>query len=203
MVEDIESVPMGVTPCDDRRVEREADLKSIQKALNEKLLEETHILFGDVYDLLKEAMSCYQNGAYLATAMVCRTAVESAIYIAISRELHITKLDFLQAEQVSIDYQHRDAKRRAMLEFARKKKLLDRKSESQAWRVFELGDFGAHFGQRLDKEIFGKETKHTKPDRFWVTRREALRALKDTACLLQSFMSKVGITRYAHSEHPG
>lgn len=197
-----EPVLIGPTECDKNRVARMADLKSMEGVLSDILVKDTQIIFGDVYDLLREAMSCYQNGAFLATSIVCRSAVESALYVAVSRTLQIERVVSISSEAVAIDYQHRDARRKRIMELATKKGLLKGPLASQVHWVIDLGDFGAHFGQRLDKEIFGSTLENLHAHRKWVTRKEALKALKLTALTLNSLMRLVMVNEHASTEHP-
>ncbi|MDG6920894.1 MAG: hypothetical protein JRN59_05135 [Nitrososphaerota archaeon] len=181
---------------------RIADLQAMVGILSEILVRDTQIIFGDVYDLLREAMSCYQNGAFLAASIVCRSAVESALYVAVSRTLQIERVASISSESVAIDYQHRDARRRKIMELAKEKGLLKGNLAGRVRWVFDLGDFGAHFGQRLDKEIFGSNLEDLYPHRTWATRKEALKALKYTALILDALMKLVMVREHPSTEHP-
>jgi hypothetical protein len=59
--------------------------------LEEKYYGRTHKknnrITGPALDLFREALSCYQNGAYMATVLMCRSVTEIIVYLIASRNI--------------------------------------------------------------------------------------------------------------------
>ncbi len=78
---------IGSTKCDEQRVSRENDNESVWSIVK-PMLEPGNFkpsVYGIVslsLDLLREALNCYQNGAYLAVCSTCRACVEALLYLA-------------------------------------------------------------------------------------------------------------------------
>jgi hypothetical protein len=84
---DIEDAWIDPSSCDEKRSARERDLEAVWSVLTSTDgYRETYPLLSLAVDLFREAMCCYHNGAYMATALMCRACVETAIYLLTSRD---------------------------------------------------------------------------------------------------------------------
>src|SRR2546422_8951209 len=75
---------IGPTECDEMREHRTKTVESIWIRLKPDL--GLHLDLGNAVDFFREAQSCYQNGAFMATALMCRSSTETAVYLALSRK---------------------------------------------------------------------------------------------------------------------
>lgn len=79
---------IGPSECDEHRTAREKDLENIWNDLaSARGFTETYPLLAPAIDLFREALSCYQNGAYMATAIMCRASSETAVYLLTTRHI--------------------------------------------------------------------------------------------------------------------
>jgi hypothetical protein len=74
-----------------------------------------------------------------------------------------------------------DANFGELLEKAKEKLPVIRELECKINKVRKKGNFVAHYGQRLDKEL--KEDVSIEVE-MWITKEDALEVLKKTACIL-------------------
>lgn len=82
---------VGPSVCDERRKIREKEIEDVWKAITEvDGFASLHPLFAEALDLFREALSCYQNGAYLAAVLMCGVSLEAAVYkVAAMKNPHI------------------------------------------------------------------------------------------------------------------
>src|SRR5437867_795798 len=78
---------VGPAACDSKRDRRtEIQLKVWQELSRNSHMAFAHPIIGSAVDLFRESLSCYQNGAFMASTLMCRTVTETALYLAVSRE---------------------------------------------------------------------------------------------------------------------
>lgn len=83
---DWEESYVGPSKCDERRLHREKEVDDAWNNLGlQKFNPENIVKLNPALDLFREACSCYQNGAFLASAIMCGVSVESALYLLVSR----------------------------------------------------------------------------------------------------------------------
>lgn len=71
---------IGPTPCDERRTLRERKLRNAWDILvSAKHYKHIYSVVSIAVDLYREALSAYQNGAYMAAILMCGAALESLI----------------------------------------------------------------------------------------------------------------------------
>jgi hypothetical protein len=136
-----------------------------------------HLL--EAADVLSEAVSCCRNGEYLATALMCRTALESALFQSrISRfEGGASAIDPEVADLIpDIQIQWRQ-----VLRWAVRKGIIDKRLAKDAWKVRELGNFAAHLTERVMRSAFSRPGESYK---LWVGAEEAYYALNITKTVL-------------------
>jgi len=86
-------VLIGPSECDEGRKQREKEIDEIWSMLtSNESFKEAYPLFGPAFDLFREALSCYQNGAYMATVLMCRSVTEVIVYTVASIDVIKKKL---------------------------------------------------------------------------------------------------------------
>jgi hypothetical protein len=81
-----EQLWIGVTKCDKWREARTKETEELVKELvNINDYDKAALISLPSLDLLREAYSCYQNGAYMGVAIMCRAVVEAAVYFSLAR----------------------------------------------------------------------------------------------------------------------
>jgi hypothetical protein len=186
---------MGPTKCDNDRLSREVDLDKtwqIMKPLLEKgnFKPSSYSIVSLAIDLLREAMNCYQNGAYLATCGVCRTCIEAALYQSTSKKSVID----LSTSTVR-EYARKD-KRESFLQYALNDGLITNQEVTTIKYIWEAGDFAAHVHQKLDlnyrdfeKHVSIKQSIEFLPIKAWSNRHEALEILTETTKILSNILA--------------
>jgi len=161
---------VGPTECDDRRTRRTRTTENIWKTLKADVY--LHLDLGNAVDFLREALSCYQNGAYMATALMCRASTETAAYLSLARKRSGLK--------ISMNLDSIDDTWLEILSKARQHGLVDRDTEKMLGHIRKKGNFAAHYGQRFDEKIaLGQGL-----GRLWITRIEAEELLRQTVRVL-------------------
>lgn len=183
---------IGLTPSDAERYDREQEVKRLwTKREKPDLLRKTDTILGDSFYLVREAMSCYQNGAYLATAIMCRTALETSVYFSLTRRpvnLRIGRRDW---KAVNSDFSLRSKRDwEFLLGEAKRVGFVDEHMASDIGHVREVGNFVAHYGQRVDRSVWVSLKGRTRV-RSWVRRKEALEVLDLTVKVLFRLMKRM------------
>jgi hypothetical protein len=148
-----EEVPfIGPTKCDEFRSKREKQLEGVWSKLDLAMLPVQKLsVFNPALDLFREANSCYQNGAYLATAVMCGAALESAVYLALTRN---PKEGVLFLDKSYVDSQWGD-----ILRSAKEKKIIDGGIENEINFIRNKRNYASHFAERRDKELLAITAK--------------------------------------------
>lgn len=196
MVEDMTFPPpvwIGPTECDDERISRAADLdkvweivKPMLQGSNFKL--STYGIMSLPLDLLREALNCYQNGAYLATCAISRACVEASLYLA-STQKPTNDRDTIQVREDLIR-----KKREIFLKSALEDKLLSYADVQTVRNIWEAGDFAVHIHQKLDKnhrqwlQDSGDRKSVNDSLKGWSNRKEALETITHTATIVSKFL---------------
>jgi len=143
--------------------------------------------------LFHEACSCYQNGAFMAAAIMCRAALEAAVYTLVTREAFVkgppmsTRINL----GLVLDEAGNIAQWGKIVQAAKEKGLLDTGMETRINHVREQGNFAVHLGQKLDKGMVSwQEGKTSRPGNRWIFESEIRTVLEETLALLNSLISK-------------
>lgn len=188
---------IGLTQCDDDRKSREHDINDMwQKLTKTEGFTETYGLLGSSINLLLEALSCYQNAAYMGTVLMCRSATEAATYDAITRVVTKYYKEWKTVGKWKIVPLPND-RWDCLAYIAMDKNLMDAKLkhiiESEIRRY---GNFAAHYGSKKDK-IKLREIKDEKGNKYivsedtWVPRERALKVLKKTIFVIRHLIKNV------------
>lgn len=191
---------IGPTPCDEARVFRESRLKSVWQELITCLeqrsnthLHNAHLVAGPDIDLFREALSCYQNGAFMATLIMCGAALESLLYNLVSAirgrvEFH-PEGTVSRFEDDECVYKLSFGR---VLEEAKRIGLVNGRLKSEISEVRSRRNFAAHYKPRLKKEYSKLIDKISRNDRLellvqvpdWVSEEEAYKMLERTAQIM-------------------
>ncbi|MCH7647295.1 MAG: hypothetical protein IIA83_01635 [Thaumarchaeota archaeon] len=172
---------IGPSKCDEVRKLREHDIDTIWEDLtNTDGFTVTYALFGPTIDLFRESLSCYQNGAYMATALMCRTVTEIGIYHLVSR--HVTKYSQEHKTIFEIKKSTREYKYwRMIIKDAKTKCGINKNLERVINEIRESGNFVAHHGQKMDKRDFKSLVRKGS----WIPKNEAFKVLKKTTLVVK------------------
>jgi len=183
--------------CDEDREVRSKEVTEIWNivASSQHLIRVTS-LFLEALDLFKEALSCYQNGTYMAAAAMCGSALESAIYrVSIATNLRACRehiCSYRTDERAKIACRNF----RKCLEIAKLKRYIDNKLKSRIEKIRRFRNFAIHYSQRLERELTKLMTviltRRREEDTTskslqtisWILRKKARRLLKKTAEIL-------------------
>jgi len=182
---------IGPTKCDEQREARERDWENIWKNLvSAKGYRETYLFLMPAIDLFREALSCYQNGAYMAAVSMCRASTETLVYLLASRQIEYRKGQSFVRE-VKVDHSLTESKFGEMLAKAKAKGYVNIELEKQINKIRKNGNFALHYGQRYDKEL-EESTRHGVPE-GWIGMEKTRDVLRDTSELLTKMIGKTFI----------
>lgn len=194
---------IGPTKCDDERTSRQSDIDKVWDIVKPMLQGNnfkisTYSVVWVAIDLFREAMNCYQNGAYLATCSMCRVCSECLLYLSVTRRATSDR------EVVEIREDLVREKRKVFLNSAIKDGLVNNEEESTSIQeIWDKGDFAMHIHQKLD--IGRREwarlvsSGHIPPEgsisKGWSERSEALVTMTETATVLSKIMGRLNSLR--------
>jgi hypothetical protein len=148
---------------------------------------DSNLLLDTAIALYGEALRCYEIEAYIATAILCRDALEACVHLVLSRKRR-------RESEYEIQTAYAGHSWRALKDHALEDPILrDRLNEIE--RVREKGNFAAHLSQKVDRRI-AEEMKRissgmeSRPMSFRITRREAENCLEKTYNILVFMMER-------------
>lgn len=128
------------------------------------------LIYLTVSDLLREASAAYQNGAFFATVAMCRSALEAAVYLSITRAKNLPKT--FSGGEIDIDYNYVNKNWGQLVKTALNSNLIDKKLENRIERLRKKGNKAMHFAAISDKELSKGNIKQ------WLEEPEAFQAIK-------------------------
>ena len=189
---------VGPSVCDEERREREreiGDVWGVVVGVDGYVL--LYSLFAEALDLFREALSCYQNGAFLATVLLCGVSLEAAVYkVAAMKNPRICG-GLLSYE---IDQRIMKSSYGVALCTAKCHGFISEELETRINNVREWRNYAAHYAQRVIRELFKevkmklekeKTKKRSRKRKIlvtWVSRKEAAKVLKETAEILKEII---------------
>lgn len=193
---------VGPSKCDEYRRERERELNDVWNNLvSSEAFLKTHLVFGEAIDLFREALSCYQNGAYKATCVMCRSTTECAVYFAVTRQdLKYSESwkTIHESNTIPLD----DDRWQSLIKEV--KGMLDDNMMEILKKIRERGNFVAHYGSKRDKLFEKHATKVTYPStlardeeydriisKIVFDKETALKTLKDSQRVLKFLVEKI------------
>mgnify|MGYP000120728132 CR=1 FL=1 len=171
-----------------RNIEHSRDIIELwERLISTEGYSDAYAILNEAINVFREALNCYQNGAYLATCLLCRTVIESAVYLALTRNIEGKK-------RIEVNLNYINAKWGRIEKEARRKGLLGSKEITIINKIRELGNIGAHYAQKVDeiliKNISERENRKG-VIKIWPDREDALKKLKNTVLILQIIIRKV------------
>lgn len=145
-----------------------------------------HLVFGPVFNIYTEAIRCYAYETYLASAMLCRSALESTLYLAITRTFDGSRAII----------EERNDEWNCMKEIAQILGILSSTEKKAIDSTRELGNFSAHYAAKFDKRIIPSTRAMAKaktakeslsiamkqhPIKVWIDKEDARKDLDQTA----------------------
>jgi hypothetical protein len=173
---------IGPSNCDDNRARRVKEIDAMWKELRIDI--KRHMILRDSFDLLRESLSCYQNGACMAAAALCRASVESAVYLAITRYPKYQREWGIVRTRTSLDYI--DEKWGRMLELAVAAGIVNKHTKAMIERIREAGNYALHRSQKVDWAVRRIATNPTIkiPVGEWYNEEKARVILRQTIAVL-------------------
>jgi len=147
-------------------------------------LKEAYPRLRDSCMLFGQATLAFDAGARMGAVILCRTALESALYtLRYTKRKGLMSWDLLEPPR-NEKCEYEMVPLTKLLKFIKNKVTMDQLCELN--RIKEDGDFVAHIADRLNREILQAETiEQMGKIRLWISDEEALKDLKGTAMLLQ------------------
>jgi len=192
---------IGPSACDKKRREREREIEDVWGVVvgvdGYVLL---YSLFAEALDLFREALSCYQNGAFLATVLLCGVSLEAAVYkVAAMKNPRICGgLLSYEIDQRVMKSSYGVALCTAKCHGFISEELETRINNVRGWR-----NYAAHYVQRLNKKLCREirirlkrrkkgEKRKSKEETLvtWVSKEIAAKVLRETAEILKEIIEQ-------------
>jgi hypothetical protein len=181
------SVWVGLTKCDADRKRRTKKAEQIWvEVASSPNLGSAHSILGGAIDLFREGLSCFQNGAFMASNLICRSVTETAIYLAISR-----KSPCPPPSTIDIDFKHIGADWGKIRHKAKDMKVLTEYDLRDLVEIRKRGNFVAHYGQIFDQRILTPVDPRIGELRLWGNEEEAEDSLRKAAAILNKVIEKI------------
>ncbi len=157
----------------------------------EELCHIDRFLFLKTLDLVQEAAGCHKSRFYVASAVMCRGALESM--------LHTLKAWRREGARYCLGRVVR-ARLVSLIKWSVGDGVMTPRQAKMASHIKEMGDLSAHIAQRIDEERYKDATN--KPYRLWVNERESWKLLKDTVELLSALANKryMKLTKFSSTQ---
>ena len=176
---------IGPTQCDESRKLRERDIDEVwQDLISSEGFQRNYTILDSAIKLFREALSCYQNAAYMATAIMCRSVVETTLYYSTRREPTKYFVGGRVAEWKIITLEN--DKFFTILEEAKKRYFIDKKLEDDITDSRKWGNLVAHYGSRVEKMTIEEIS-----EAYWIKGGRALEILKKTVMVIKHLLPLV------------
>lgn len=154
---------IGPTECDSEREERGRELNDVwNKLVSSDAYLKTHLILTEAIDLFRESLSCYQNGAYKATSIMCRSSTEWAVYLAVTKrnfKYHKPWKTIHKSNSIPI----KDDKWETLVKKGKEIEILDKNIIKILNQIRARGNFIAHYGSRMNKTLLKYSKDITAP----------------------------------------
>lgn len=142
-------------------------------------------LFGMAKTLFQQAVLAYDGGAHSGASLLCRSVLEAALYIALTRTKGKQERGTWNiVTPLKLDGRPRMVFARELISAMGKSRVLKDEQKTNLKRVFEQGNVIAHVVSRRDTQTWPL-TKPRQEIRPWTTETEAFQNLRDTADILR------------------
>lgn len=180
MEDEVEQTVIGVTECNKWRNQRTKDTERLAKKIVDiSAYDKVALISLPPLDLLREAFSCYQNGAYMATAIMCRAVTEAVVYFSLARRTNRPK-EF-SGGAIKIDFDWIDTKWSKILNDAKNLGIANDKLIGKIEYIRNYGNATVHYGQYEDKAWLKlQHGKVAEAPHGWLGKEKALELLDKT-----------------------
>lgn len=206
----MKNVDIGITvgECQDEneRKQRKTEIKDLWGSLVKKdYYTATDMIFHDSYSLIREALNCYSSCAYMATALLCRSVIESSIYnMAAAVSIEWDKSEKMIGQiRYSSRFRYIKDYKNALKEVMSKYPKLEQNSK-KIKTIRDEGNFVAHYSSNVEskirKGISNYKIRNVTPEPvgLWITPSIAHRLLVDTIEFLGDAMAVLAETSSIH-----
>lgn len=158
------TICVGPSGCDQDRIQRTKDTDNLWSKI--KVEEFINGLFRPSLLFIREALSCYQNGAFLGVAVICRSAVDSLLFMALNAKLDTStcKIEVnFTGNKASFESLRKDAETQGFLDQHHIKWLREDmdSNDPEVGIIRHSGDLVAHYTEKIIKSQFAASTNQT------------------------------------------
>lgn len=180
---------IGTTKCDNERRKREKDIDKIVQNANFDLTnyDPSAVVALKPLDYWREALSCYQNGAYMACSLMCRCITELVVYMAVTRRDNIPKN--FRCGSVKVDFNFIEKRWGDILCFAKEQGIVKGNLERRINKIREKGNYVAHFGSIVDKSYLCASNREVKGR--WLRKEEAHQHLEQAVKIIHDVLKNL------------
>lgn len=186
-----ESNWIGPTKCDEYRKAREQDINNVwQELISSDGYAKAYTLLTEAIDLFRESISCFQNGAFMASVLMCRSATETALYCCATRE--VTK--YFKDSGTVAAWDRIPLSNEGFGEILEKTKTkynIDGRLEQVINEIRNKGNFVAHYGSRLDELYETHDITEITVKGSWITREQSLEVLRKSVFILKHLYEQI------------
>jgi hypothetical protein len=154
-----------------------------------------HLVVGLSLDLFREALSCYQNGAFMASILICGVALETLLYDLVSAMKGKVKCDRGYVWSIKPGYDVYEKNFGHIIGEAKRLGLLDCRLKNEIDRLRNLRNIVAHYAQRRWKQVLSqlKQGIEHSPSILrggWANDGDAYKVLENTASIMKDLIEK-------------
>lgn len=151
----------------------------------------THLVMHEPYNLYREALNCYGTCAYMATAVMCRSTLEAALYKFVTasnlewrdgangKEIYTYR--YTECAPYLSDYNN------ALSELGKHYPDLFKEVNKDLQKVREKGNFVAHYMPVSERKIVKAIKTPTQTLESWIGKDDAFYVLESTGKVLTRF----------------
>lgn len=159
--------------------------------LQDANFKELDTFFGVATAILGDATRAFDAEAYLGTSLLCRSSLEAAFYVFLTRTVdresgdrRVNPPTYMDGKRRTV---HFEEVKRAMKQSIRKWGVLPDDLRDAIDRIHENGNLAAHLASTQDKVVWFQPDRHRSKGRprFWIDEATAWRDLDDTGAILR------------------
>lgn len=187
MEDEREQLWIGTTKCDKWREGRERDIQRVTENTHFEIekYDQAAIIALKPLDYWREALSCYQNGAYMAAALMCRCTTELVVYLAVTRRENKPKK--FSGGTVKVDFAFVEERWGAVLKAAKKEGIVKGSLEEKINKIRKQGNYVAHYGSIVDESYLNYNVSR-KIKGGWIGKKEALNLIERTTQIINEVL---------------
>ena len=189
-------IMIGSCKNDKTRKEHENEASNLwNKLVSNGSYISTHLVLDKSYDLYREALNCYGTCAYMATAVVCRSTLEAALYKFVTA----SDLKWRDGENGKEIYTYRYSEcatylsdyNNALSELGKHYPDLFKKVNKDLQKVRERGNFVAHYLSASERKLVRATKSSSSVVELWIDKDGAFSVLEKTGSILMIFAKEL------------